>query len=247
MTETDTIVDDEVGGAPAEATRHLSSTIVALRHALEEREVGHNLDVQKVRAEYESRITEFEATIAALRGALEQVRHNGQAEVEHAVASSAGEIGQLRQTIQALRDTIERLHHDHAHEIQSLNATAQDEAAQLQAAARKLRQRLEETSFQALAEKQEAVATAAVEIQELKTTCQALRKELDRLRDRSMRPLHYLGMAGVAPRDDQRLSRRASALAVRASAFKTSAFCSMSPGEYRAVIRLARYSRRWWK
>ena len=51
MTKTDTPVDGGIGGGPAEVDRYLKSTIVALRHAVEEREAGHNAAVQKVRAD----------------------------------------------------------------------------------------------------------------------------------------------------------------------------------------------------
>jgi hypothetical protein len=45
MAENNARVDDEVARGPAGVDRHLSSTIVVLGHALEEREAGHNAAV----------------------------------------------------------------------------------------------------------------------------------------------------------------------------------------------------------
>jgi hypothetical protein len=64
-------------GGPTEVDHQLKSTIVALRHALEEHEVGHNAAVQKVRDEYEGGNAQLQPTNAAVRDALEHPRHSG--------------------------------------------------------------------------------------------------------------------------------------------------------------------------
>src|SRR5271163_1843617 len=119
MNDFDAFAEEETGGGRGFESRHLRSTILALRQALEDAQAlrenieglrhEHRDEIQRLIADAQGEAVQLRAAASILRERLEDSRSRAQALKQEALAAAASEIRELRKTCQSLRDELDSM------------------------------------------------------------------------------------------------------------------------------------------
>ena len=123
--------------------RQFQQTITALRDKLEDLRHEKDAEIQSIKAQNESNISQYKLSIQALRDELENMKLNSETSLQSLRAESLSEMKELRETAISLRAALEDNAFTHQTKVQDLTREMHEEKSQLQNTIANLREKLE--------------------------------------------------------------------------------------------------------